>query len=210
MHAIVVLGGEPPDCRVAAHFPPTPDFVIGADSGVAHARMLGLTVDLAVGDFDSLTDLSMLDGLEVQSYSPDKDATDGELAAIAAVDRGATAITFVTGGDPARLDHLFAAVGLFGSNRLAHVEVTGWVGATRLRVVRSRTQWGAPPGRLVSVIPLNGPATGVTLTGLHWPLDNVDMAAGTTLGVSNLTTHQPACVEVLTGTLLVLEPEALS
>ena len=52
-HAIVVVGGSPPDARVGAGLAdagrPGTGFVVAADSGYDHARRLGLAVDVLVG-----------------------------------------------------------------------------------------------------------------------------------------------------------------
>ena len=51
---VVVIGGSPPHPGVVERLD-RDRFVIAADSGLDHARALGLAVDLVVGDFDSVT-----------------------------------------------------------------------------------------------------------------------------------------------------------
>src|SRR4051794_1456651 len=67
------------------------DLVIAADSGLAHARALGVHVDLVIGDLDSVdpTDLdaAVADGAVVERHPAAKDATDLELALDPALDR---------------------------------------------------------------------------------------------------------------------------
>src|SRR5262245_44875060 len=66
--------------------------VIAADAGMNHAKTLGLTPELWVGDFDSVTDDIAEEFAHVPQdrYPHDKDNTDGELAVAEAVARGAT------------------------------------------------------------------------------------------------------------------------
>ena len=52
-HAIVVIGGHPPDPRVLGVLP-TRSCVICADSGLDHALRLGLYPDVVIGDMDSV------------------------------------------------------------------------------------------------------------------------------------------------------------
>ena len=61
--AVVVIGGLPPDRRLAGLLP-TPQVVIAADSGLHHAIDLGLRVTCVVGDMDSV-DPAVLVGAEV-------------------------------------------------------------------------------------------------------------------------------------------------
>ena len=80
---IVIGGGEAPDVAVVA-LVPAPICVIAADSGVDHARTLGLAPDVVVGDLDSVSadGLAWADalGADIQRHPADKDATDLELA----------------------------------------------------------------------------------------------------------------------------------
>src|SRR4051794_20814395 len=67
-------------------------FVIAADGGVRHAGPLGLTIDLWVGDGDSIGEeaLAALEasGIPVERSPRDKDESDTELAIHAAIRRG--------------------------------------------------------------------------------------------------------------------------
>ena len=56
--------------------------VIAADAGMNHAKTLGITPELWVGDFDSVTDELEAEfaAIPQNRYPQDKDNTDGELA----------------------------------------------------------------------------------------------------------------------------------
>ena len=62
--------------------------MIGVDGGARAAAPLGLTLHLIVGDFDTLraaeVDAFAAQGVRVARSPPDKDATDTELALLAA------------------------------------------------------------------------------------------------------------------------------
>ena len=68
--------------------------VIAADAGMEHAKTLGITPELWVGDFDSVTDEIAAEYASVPQdrYPRDKDKTDGELAVAEALKRGATSL----------------------------------------------------------------------------------------------------------------------
>ena len=126
---VVVTGGDRPDpALVAALGLPGPGdrTVVAADSGVAHALDLGLGVDVAVGDFDSLAP-AVLDrvrdaGATVDDHPAAKDATDIELALDTAVALGAERVV-VIGGHGGRLDHFLANALVLAAPQWAAVAV---------------------------------------------------------------------------------------
>jgi thiamine pyrophosphokinase len=61
-------------------------------------------------------------------------------------------------------------------------------------------------GGLVTLLPLGGPAEGVTTTGLEYPLANETLHEGSTRGVSNLLVGAEATVSVARGVLLAVRP----
>src|SRR4026208_619907 len=70
---------------------------IAADSGMAHAELLGLDVELWVGDFDSTSEELARRHVAIprHTHPPAKNATDGELAVAQALERGAREIILV-------------------------------------------------------------------------------------------------------------------
>src|SRR5690348_11873254 len=88
--ALVFAGGDRPvPFDRSATATATSGIVIAADSGLEHARALGVPVDLVVGDLDSVDpavlDAAIADGVTVERHPAAKDATDLELALDAAV-----------------------------------------------------------------------------------------------------------------------------
>lgn len=212
MDFIVVVGGDPPASSVGTHLP-YPAFVIAADSGYDHASALGLTVDLVVGDLDSISDSGVDEiarhGITVEQHPADKDATDGQLALRAALDRGATAVTVVTGGSLRRLDHLLALIGLLAGPLLNDVKASAWIGPNRVDVVRGGQplSWISEGNETVSLVPLHGRANGVSIIGARWPLSDAVLDAASTIGVSNVATGGPCRVSLRAGALLVIRPD---
>ena len=206
--ALVFAGGDPPGADDVAASPPA-DLVIAADSGLGHARALGVPVDLVVGDLDSVDpatlEAAIADGVAVERHPAAKDATDLELALDAAVDRGATEVR-VVGVGGGRLDHFLGNVLLLASPRYAHVRVDAHVGDAFVTVVHERVELTGTPGGLCSLLPLGGAAMGVLTDGLRYPLQRETLPPGTTRGVSNefLDTH--ATVSLESGVLLAVVP----
>ena len=207
---VVVTGGDPLH-DVALPAIPADAPVVAADSGVDRAHELGLRVRLAVGDFDSVSaaalDAARRDGAEVHRHPVAKDATDLELALAAALaleprpDR-----LIVLGGHGGRLDHLLANALLLASDALRGVEVVAQMGHARVTVVRHRGALTGAPGEIVTLLPVGGPARGVVTEGLRYPLQDEDLAPGTTRGVSNQLLASEAAVTLRSGVLLAVQP----
>ena len=106
--AHIFTGGDPVSAERWAGLP-APDLVLAADSGADLAMAAGLTVDVLVGDLDSVSkktlDAIFDEGTTIEAHPSDKAATDLELALDAARRRGADEIV-VIGGGGGRLDHL--------------------------------------------------------------------------------------------------------
>lgn len=223
---VVVAGGEVPDRRLRS-LVPEHAIVIAADSGVDHALDLGLRVTTVVGDLDSAS----AEGLaaaraaaaEVVAYPVDKDATDLELALVAAAAVGPRAIV-VLGGHGGRADHhhanllLLAAPALGGASSsasagppasTASIDVTAWMGSALITVIRRRATLLGAVGSIVSLLPVHGPARGITTDGLTFPLADEDLPAGTSRGVSNRFAAASADIRLSEGVLVAIQPDAL-
>jgi len=206
--AIILSGGEPLE-NVRDVILPDHSRVIAADSGLHHANDLGLTVDLVIGDMDSVDPATLADavagGSATDRHPEDKDATDLELAVATAIEQGATAITII-GAYTGRLDHLLGAMGLFIATAPLVDELVWSDGVTDVI--------GCVPGRTcrvdghigdgVSLIPAGSDVHGITTKGLRWGLESATLPAGSTRGVSNIIDSTPAHVSVEDGTLLIV------
>jgi len=160
--------------------------IIAADAGMRHAAPLGVEAELWVGDFDSATPALQAAAGHVprRRFSADKDATDGELAVRAALERGAREV-ILAGGLGGQSDHAFAhlilALGLARSGIVSFVTSGSeeawplWPGEHRLDV---------PVGSRLSILPLSDLA-GLSLAGVRWPLVERDVPLGSTLTLSN-------------------------
>ena len=204
---VVVAGGHP----LGGTVPPLPAgaFVIAADGGVDRALALGLRVDLAIGDFDSVSAAGLAaaeaEGARVDRHPTAKDATDLELALDAAIALGPARIV-VVGSGGGRLDHLLGSVLLLADERYAAAEIDAYLGEARVAVVRgSRTLAGAP-GDLLSLLPVHGAAEGVTTEGLEYPLRDETLPPGTSRGISNVFSASEARITVERGCLLAVRP----
>jgi thiamine pyrophosphokinase len=204
---IVVAGGDPGAGTPTAL--PEGATVIAADGGVDRALALGLHVDLAIGDFDSVSDSGLAAaeaaGARVERHPAAKDATDLELALDAALALEPERVV-VVGSASGRLDHLLGSLLLLADERYASARITALLGPGRVDVVRGSCVLAGEPDGIVSLLPVHGAAEGVTTEGLAYPLDDESLPAGTSRGISNVFIGHAARVTVAHGCLLAVQP----
>ena len=204
-HIAVVIGGEP----VEQVIPPGAfDCVIAADSGLDLAERMGWTVDLVVGDLDSVSPGALRRArdadITVMDYPEDKDSTDFELAMrLAAVflDDSPAPFISVVGGAGGRLDHLMANLAVLTSDRWLGIEVTAWIGRAWVGVIREHRQIETVAGTEISLLAWHGDADGVTTHGLEWAISMDILQAGWSLGTSNRAVSDQVDISVLEGVL---------
>ena len=177
------------------------DHIIAADGGLRHLTQAGLEPDEILGDFDSLGYIPA----DARVFPVEKDDTDAMLAARRGLELGYREFLFYGSLDGPRLDHTVANFQTL--QFLADRGAAGYlVGNTQIvTVVKNATlSFGPEAEGILSVFCLGPDARGVTLEGLHYPLENGVLTPGFPLGVSNHFTGRPARITVGDGSLLVL------
>lgn len=199
MDTVVVLAGGPAAVPVEL---PEGAYVIAADGG---AELAPARVDLAVGDFDSISPATLESLVNVERHPEAKDATDLELALEAAL-RAKPRRVLVVGSAGGRLDHLLGSLLLLASERYAGVQLDAQLGEAAVHVIRGVRTLLGEPGELVSLFALHGPARGVTAHGFRWPLEHATLEPGSSLGTSNELAAAEATVSVEEGVVVAVRP----
>jgi thiamine pyrophosphokinase len=193
--------------------------VIAADGGARHAHLLGLDIDLWVGDGDSIgaEALAALEaaGVPLQRSPQDKDESDTELAIRAAIARDHDGV-LILGALGGRVDHALANIGLLAMPELVGRSAAILDADSRVVLIRAPGPDGAPverrlpgrPGDLVSLLPLAPDVEGVTTRGLAYALADEPLPVGRSRGLSNVRASADAAVVVRRGLLLVIESPA--
>jgi thiamine pyrophosphokinase len=177
------------------------DFVLAADGGLAHLNRMGIIPHEILGDFDSLGHVPA--GANV--FPVEKDDTDAMLAARRGLELGYREFLFYGSLDGPRLDHTIANFQTL--QFLADNGAVGYlIGKDYLVTVIKNESIVFPSGAegVLSLFCLGPDATGVTIEGLHYPLQNGTLSSGFPLGVSNHFTGQEARITVKQGSLLCL------
>lgn len=177
------------------------DLVIAADGGFQHTQALGIEPDVILGDFDSLGYVPH----HSRVYPVEKDDTDAMLAIRLGLERGCEEFLLYGALDGPRLDHTIANFQSLGY--LCRQGAWGYlIGRDYIATcLKDGTLSFTDEARgVLSLFCQGADAKGVTLRGLHYPLENGDLTAHFPLGVSNHFTGRPASIRVEAGTLLCL------
>ena len=177
------------------------DYIIAADGGLAHTDLLGIRPHAVLGDFDSLGRIP--EGANV--FPVEKDDTDSMLAIRHGLALGHKEFLLYGCLDGPRLDHTVANFQSlqYLADRGAHGYL---IGKDYIVTVLKNGTLAFPAGAdgIVSLFCVGADATGVTLTGLQYPLTEGSLTSGFPLGVSNHFTGQTASVTVKSGSLLCM------
>jgi thiamine pyrophosphokinase len=209
MRAVVVAHGDvlPSDRAVIG----AKDFVVAADGGALALEHWKILPHLVVGDMDSLGDSGVervaRQGIPVTRFPAAKDESDLELAVAQAIAAGATEVVLLGALGGERLDHEAANLLLLADPGYDGVRLEARRGVLRVRAVRGEgsLSLAGPVGGLVTLLPVNGDAVGVTTEGLRYALRDETLRFGRARGLSNEVASLPAGVTLRKGSLLVFE-----
>ncbi|WP_138414920.1 thiamine diphosphokinase [Aquibacillus sediminis] len=210
MSTIAIVAGGPKQ-----QIPQLDDFCtgvttwIGADQGAITLLDAGITPDLAIGDFDSITDsqkeIVKQKAYSFQEYPIEKDETDLELAIDSAIAAGANKIYLfgVTGG---RMDHGMVSVQLL--YRLLKDSVEGVIidQANLIQLYSPGTYHIKEDKNYpnISFLPFSKQIFGISLEGFYYKLSNADISWGSTLCISNKLLLEKGTFSFNEGILLVI------
>jgi thiamine pyrophosphokinase len=205
--ALIFVNGDLPELAALRRLLLADDFLIAADGGTRHILALGLTPSVLIGDLDSLSDENrrLLDqaGTKIHQSPRDKNETDLELALHFAVEAGYRQLKVVAalGG---RLDQTLGNLALLTDPSLAGLDIRVDDGLQEAFFTRDGCRLQGAPGDLISLVPWGGEVTGVTTTGLRWPLSGEVLWPYRTRGISNELLDETASVRIDAGLLLLV------
>ncbi|GAB4442362.1 MAG: thiamine diphosphokinase [Chloroflexi bacterium OHK40] len=207
MHAVIVANSPTFVAGPFRELLARADLLIAADGGGNALHAAGITPHLAVGDLDSLAPAAEVDfaaaGARILRYPTAKDETDLELALLEAVAAGADTID-VLGAVGGRWDQGLANVCMLALPELAGCRVRLLDTDQEAYLARGETPIPGQPGETISLVPIGGPARGITTRGLYYPLHEAELRFERSRGISNVITDPPAHVSVREGMLLVV------
>ena len=205
--AFIYTGGTVFDEYVTEK-PEAGDPVIAADAGYLTAKRMGITPNILLGDFDTLGEENIPDGVECLRVPAEKNDTDTQLAVQTAIERGAEEITII-GGLSGRIDHTLSTLAILEDlwerkeNRIYAILTDG---KNRVRFIRnSGTILPRSQYRYFSLIAADETVKGITLEGCKYPLKNGRISRRCQWAVSNEITGNCALIEIKRGGAWIIE-----
>jgi thiamine pyrophosphokinase len=172
--------------------------IVAVDRGLIYCKKLGITPDLIVGDFDSVPKklLAEYESVPKITLSSEKDETDLEIALEHELKSNPTVTLFGAFGK--RIDHsltnLLIATRYPGRVYIETEEETVFA-------IKGEVQISACKGQTLSLLPINGPVTGITTQGLKWELSDRTLDASF-VGISNVCLQENIHISIRDGILL--------
>lgn len=196
-----------------------PDYCIAADSGLVMADKLGLTVDLLLGDYDSVDKIifeKYNGNTKTITYPCEKDYTDTHLALKKAIEKikklqdtskdSTEDEIAIIGATGTRYDHAFTNIFVLDESLEAGIRCAIYDKNNKIYLadksfeIRKDKQFGD----YLSFAPMT-PEAGLSLSGVKYPLDRYTLRQGESICQSNEITEMIAKVEIFTGKLVVFE-----
>ncbi|KAA0547980.1 thiamine diphosphokinase [Bacillus sp. BGMRC 2118] len=163
---------------------------IGVDRGLLYLLNQGIIPIKGIGDFDSVSKVEMewlnTTYKEFMLSPAEKDETDLELALNWAIEQKPSKI-IVFGATGGRLDHGLSNIQLLlkGFKYKLDIEIIDVQNSVKLVEPGTHLLTKEHRYKYVSFLPFSHEVIGITITGVKYPLTNVDINWGTTLCVSN-------------------------
>lgn len=185
------------------------DHIIGADRGALFLIENGISPDISVGDFDSISpeqlDIVTMKSKKIVTCDPiDKNLTDTELAFDIAIGETPSEIILL-GGTGTRMDHTLANIHMLLRGVQHHVRCSILDEYNYITLTGSSCEVTDQGFTYVSLLPLTPEVTGIELEGFQYPLHNATLKIGQSLGISNRLSASKGTVNVEGGLLLIIQ-----
>jgi thiamine pyrophosphokinase len=172
--------------------------IVAVDRGLIYCKQLGITPDLIVGDFDSVPRSLLDEYAHIPSIAlpKEKDETDLEIALEHELEISQKVTLFGALGK--RIDHTLTnlLIALRYPERVV-IETEQEI----VFAIQGNVDIPMTIGQTISLLPINGPVTGITTRGLQWELANRTLDASF-IGISNVCLQTPVQISIQQGILL--------
>ncbi len=204
MKALILAGGDLHQSPFVQGIIKEATFIVAADSGLHHAKTLGLKPDLIVGDFDSVDKniLQAYPDVPQKRFSIHKNLLDVEIALQTAHEKGASSYS-ILGATGSRLDQSLATFFIAARLKRNGFEVSIHGKQDVFFLQNESKIFDLPEQQPFSLLSLEAVST-VSLENALYPLETQALEFGVGLGVSNQVKVSPLVVTVQEGLVAVI------
>lgn len=202
--AIMSGGTTPQEDHFFKSILPNYQFHIAVDMGMNVFHRLGIKPDVLVGDLDSISPDTDIEGVELHKFPYDKDKTDTELAIDYCRDNGFLHID-ILGGIGDRLDHTLANAYLlvYANKPNNQVRLLNGTNTIYLLTGTKAIEIEGTKNDIISLIPITEKIEGLTISGCRWNLKQGSVSQGRTHGISNCLKNTTASLSITEGMAFV-------
>lgn len=156
-------------------------FIIGVDGGCDFLIKNGIRIDFAIGDFDSIQDISVLGCKKIEKT--DMDYSDLEIAAMYCLNKGFKEVIML-GCTGERSDHLLFNLNILHKLFLKHMDVRIIDEFNVIKVIEGENYIEKDDFKFFSITPIYD-NTIITIKGAKYNLENKKLSMVDTLTLSN-------------------------
>lgn len=189
-------------------------FIIGVDRGLEALKEIDIRPNLMIGDFDSakseIVDFYAEKSIETIKLNPIKDDTDMEFAIRESIRRFPGTEIILYGATGTRLDHTFANMELLhiGYEKEPFTKITlldvnnkvTLIGKGKHTIVKKEQY-----GRFISLLCYTDEVKGLSLMGMKYNLNKINIQKGTSLCISNEIIDDTATIDFDEGMMYLVE-----
>lgn len=210
MNILIFAGGDIDDYCFVNQYIDMADYIICADRGINHTRIIDIIPNLIVGDFDSASKEDMIyyknKNVPFKAYPAKKDKTDTEIALEIAMEKKPKEI-WIVGAIGTRLDHTLGNIHLLYLALQKKVSISLVSKYNKVYLIDKSITISGKEKDTVSLIPFTLEVKGVNTEGLYYKLKEAVLYGGSTYGISNVMTSTKASIKIKSGLLLVIQAE---
>lgn len=175
------------------------EHIFGVDGGTEYLYKLLLQPTQIIGDFDSIDEntkkRAIRDGADINSFDPDKDRTDLEIALDVARKNKGKDITII-GGEGNDIDHLFG--NLLTISSFHSTEEIMWVTKLETIIFSTKQFFKIKKNSTFSILPLSR-IENLSIKGAKWDIDNENIPYGSTRTLRNNALSEEIFIEAKNG-----------
>lgn len=183
------------------------ELIIGVDRGAYGLLAAGITPDIAIGDFDSVTrEYQVIKDhvKEIVTYDSEKDYSDTELSIIYAVEQNPSKIVLM-GVTGYRLDHFYSCLSLFkyGIKHNINMEIVGENNHIKLLTPGKHIINKEINHKYISIFAFDKTVKNLNLNGFRYPLTNKTLEVHDNICLSNEIIQQQGEISFDEGNIIL-------